>query len=486
MNNAKNNNDNRIFSGLFWKFCERVLAQLISFIVSVILARMLLPEEYGIVSIVLIFITFADVFVSSGFSTALIQKKNADETDFSSLFYCSLVVSIIIYIILFVLSPLIADFYNMPILCSALRVFALRIPLSSYNSIQHAYVSRHMLFKRFFYSTLIGTLISGVAGIAMAYANYGVWALVAQYLINTVVDTIILSFTVSWHPKKIFSWHSTKLLMNYGWKVLAADFSGTFFDQLRSLIVGKYYTSADLAYYNRGKQFSSLITDNISSSIMAVLFPALSNYADDKEKVKIIVRKGIRVMTYVIFPLSFGCAITAPSLVNVLLTEKWLSSIPFIQILCISGAIGLIGTVSLQSIKAIGRSDTLLRLEFIKKPVYVIMLVIGLKINVLAVAYTMLLYTLYSTLVNSYILKKYLNYSFLEQIRDVQTAAILSTIMCFMAGIFNYININAFYCLILQIIAGVTIYLGISVLANIEAFVYINNLLKNKLLKREV
>ena len=215
----------KIASGLFWKFSERVLAQFVSFIVSIVLARILLPEQYGIVSIVLIFISFADVFVTSGFSAALIQKKDANDTDFSTIFYCSLFASLIAYAILYLIAPLIAKFYNMYDLTIVIRVFSFKLIISSYNAIQHAYVSKHMVFKRFFFSTLIGTIISGFVGIILAYKGFGVWALIAQYLSNTCIDSIVLSFTIPWHPKCEFSYKSAKELIKFGTKVLIADFS---------------------------------------------------------------------------------------------------------------------------------------------------------------------------------------------------------------------------------------------------------------------
>ena len=225
---------NTLFSNLIWKFGERFLAQIVSFVVSIVLARMLMPEDYGVISLILVFITFADVFVTSGFSTSLIQKKDADEIDFSTIFFCSFAVSIVIYVILFFTAPLIADFYSTPILVPILRVFSLRIPISSYNSIQHAYVSRNMLFKKFFFSTLFGTLLSGVLGVVAAYNGLGAWALIIQYMTNTIVDTIVLRFTIQWRIKFKFSLKSASDLMKYGWKILAADLSGTFFEQLRS------------------------------------------------------------------------------------------------------------------------------------------------------------------------------------------------------------------------------------------------------------
>ena len=367
----------KVVSGLFWKFGERILAQVISFIVSIVLARMLLPDDYGVVAIVIIFISFADIFATSGFSSALIQKKDADELDFSSVFYCSLAISAVAYAALFAVAPLIADFYNMPIVTPVVRVFSLRIPLAAFNSVQHAYVSRHMLFKKFFFSTLFGTLVSAAIGIFLAIRGFGVWALVAQYMSNSAIDSVVLLFTVRWRPRLMFSWKRSKGLLKYGWKILFAEFSGTFFNQLKGLIIGKAYTSADLAFYNRGNHLVNVVTENIRTSTMSVLFPAMSNIEDDKARIKSVTRRSISVMAFVIFPLALGLFIVAEPLILTLLTEKWLPAVFFLRIAAIVTVIEMIGHVSLQCLKAIGRSDLILRNEIINKPPYVAALIAG-------------------------------------------------------------------------------------------------------------
>ena len=437
---------NTLFSNLIWKFGERFLAQIVSFVVSIVLARMLMPEDYGVISLILVFITFADVFVTSGFSTSLIQKKDADEIDFSTIFFCSFAVSIVIYVILFFTAPLIADFYSTPILVPILRVFSLRIPISSYNSIQHAYVSRNMLFKKFFFSTLFGTLLSGVLGVVAAYNGLGAWALIIQYMTNTIVDTIVLRFTIQWRIKFKFSLKSASDLMKYGWKILAADLSGTFFEQLRSLIIGKIYLSSDLAYYNRGKSFSSLIMDNISTAMMSVLFPELSNKVDDIRQLKNTLRGVISIMSYVIFPLIGGLVVVAHPLTVVLLTDKWVMSVPYLQLLAIAAGISLIGNISLQSIKAIGRSDVVLKLEFIKKPVYVILLVVGVLISPLAIAMTMVIYSIYSSIANARPLSRLVAYSYKEQFQDIWQSFIMTIIMCLLIFEFKLITSNSSNC----------------------------------------
>lgn len=479
MNNE--NLKNSIFSGVFWKFAERILAQGVSFIVSVILARILMPSDYGIVALILVFINIADVFVTSGFSTALVQNKDADRIDFSTNFYCGMAVSILVYLILFIAAPFIEKFYDMQGLALILRVFALRIPLSAYSAIQHAYVERHMIFKRYFFSTLGGTLISGVVGIIMAYKGFGAWALIAQYFTNTIVDIIVLSITVPWHPEFVFSWKSAKSMMNYGWKILAADLSGTFFDQLRSLIVGKAYTSADLAFYNKGNQLPSLITTNISTSIMSVLFPAIANISDEKTRVKEMTRKAVKIMSFVMFPMLFGLAAVSGSLIDVLFTSKWALAVPFVQILSISSAISLIGGVSLQAIKAIGKSDIILKLEAYKKPVYVLLLIIGVKINVTAVAVTMLLYSIYGNIVNAGPLKKEIDYTYREQLKDLSPAFLMSGAMGLFVYMVSYLRLNSVMLLFIQVLMGIALYFGMATIFKIDTLKYLQNFLKEKI-----
>ena len=390
-------------------------------------------------------------------------------------------VSILVYLILFIAAPFIEKFYDMQGLALILRVFALRIPLSAYSAIQHAYVERHMIFKRYFFSTLGGTLISGVVGIIMAYKGFGAWALIAQYFTNTIVDIIVLSITVPWHPEFVFSWKSAKSMMNYGWKILAADLSGTFFDQLRSLIVGKGYTSADLAFYNKGNQLPSLITTNISTSIMSVLFPAIANISDEKTRVKEMTRKAVKIMSFVMFPMLFGLAAVSGSLIDVLFTSKWALAVPFVQILSISSAISLIGGVSLQAIKAIGKSDIILNLEVYKKPVYVLLLIIGVKINVTAVAVTMLLYSIYGNIVNAGPLKKEIDYTYREQLKDLSPAFLMSGAMGLFVYMVSYLKLNSVLLLVIQVLLGIALYFGMATIFKIDTLKYLQNFLKEKI-----
>lgn len=303
---TQNNTRRKVFSGLFWKFGERITAQLVSLVVSVVLARLLMPEDYGSVAMIMVFITIANVFVSSGFGNALVQKKNADDLDFSSVFFVNILVSLVLYAVIFIAAPWVAAFYGMPVLSPALRVLGVRLVFAAVNSVQQAYVSRNMMFRKFFWSTLFGTAVSGIVGIAMAYHGYGVWALVAQYLTNTCTDTLVLWFTVRWRPIPKYSWRRTKSLLAFGWKLLVSSLLDTGYTQLMSLFIGKKYTSADLACYNQGDKYPSVIVTNINASISSVLFPVMSQCQDDPARVKQMTRRAIQVSSYIMWPLMVG------------------------------------------------------------------------------------------------------------------------------------------------------------------------------------
>ena len=347
----------KTIEGLFWRFGERIIAQLITFIVSVMLARILVPEQYGTISIVNIFISLANVLVTDGLGTSLIQKKDADELDFCTMFYASTILSVILYGLLFVAAPFVATVYNNELLTPVLRVMGVRILIAGFNSIQQAYVSRNMVYKKFFYSTLFGTVASAFIGIGMAYRGYGVWALVAQYTSNNIIDTIVLFITIEWRPKFRFSIRRFWSLYSYGWKVMCTGFIGTFFEQLRGLIIGVRYTSADLAFFNKGEQIPGFISGNINQTISSVMFPAISAIHDNEINMRNAVSRMMEVCSYITMPLLFGVATIAPQLIRILLTDKWLPCIPFLQIICVQQCFAIISTANLQAIKASGLSD---------------------------------------------------------------------------------------------------------------------------------
>lgn len=468
----------RFFSGFLWKFSERTMSQLVSFVVSIVLARILSPNDYGIVALVNVFIIIADVFVTSGFSSSLIQKKETTDTDFSTIFWCSLIFSIVIYGVIFTISPWIAEFYHNDQLTLVLRVFALKLPISAFNSIQQAYVSRSLAFRKIFVSTSVATIFSGIVGIGFALSGWGVWALVIQYIVNSITETAVLFLQIPWKPHLQFSIKAAKSLLDFGWKVLATELLGQFFNQLRSLVIGRFYTAADLAFYNRGQQFPNILSNNIDTTISSVLFPVMSKYSDDMTKLKSMVRRSIRTSTYLLMPLMLGMAVTAKPLILLVLTSKWLAAVPFMQCLCVSGAFGSVSNANMQVIKASGRSDVLLKLELVKKPIYLIFLFASIKISVFAVAFSMAAYSITATLINMFPNKKVIGYSYREQFRDLAPALALSIAMVFIVWGIEWLRLNPLVTLLLQVVVGAVVYVTGSILFKMESYYYLLNFFK--------
>ncbi len=470
---------------LIWRFLERCGAQVVAFVVSMILARILGPEEYGTIAMVTVFTTLMQVFVDSGMGNALIQKKDADDLDFSTVFYFNVVICVVMYAIMFFAAPLISDFYEMPELTPVVRVQSLMLIISGVRNVQQAYVSRHMLFKRFFFATLGGTIGAAVVGIVMAYLGFGVWALVAQYLFNLAASTALLWITVKWRPKKEFSFERLKSLFSYGWKILVSKLIDTLYNELRQLIIGKVYTKSDLAFYNEGKKLPHLAVTDINSSIDSVLLPTMSNVQDDKSRVCAMTRRSIKISSYIMMPVMFGLAVCADSLIELMLTEKWLPCVPYLRIFCITFAFYPIHTANLNAIKAMGRSDLFLILEIIKKVVGVILLLATMFQGVMTMAYSLLVSTLIASFVNAFPNKKLLGYSYFEQIRDMLPQLGLSLVMAAIVYCVEFLKLSSIITLLIQIPLGVLIYIAASKMFKVESFEYILSMIKNMLSKKK-
>ncbi len=473
-----NNVKKKVLSGLIWKFLERISSQLVTFVVSVILARLLDVASYGAIAIVNIFIALSNTIVTSGFSSSLIQKKNSDDLDFSSVFYFNIAFGFVMYMVIYAIAPIIASFYNLEILKSVLRFMGLNIIIVSINSVQQAYVSKNMLFKRFFTSTFGATLLSGICGIAAAYCSMGIWALAIQYTLNNLLATAILWFTVKWRPKCEFSLNRVGQLFSYGWKMLVSGLLDTGANEIRSLIIGKVYTSTDLAYYNKGKSFPSLVVTNINASIQSVLFPAISSVQDNRDAVKAMTRRSIRVSGFIMFPLMIGLAFVARPFINLLLTEKWLGCVVYLQIYCFILALMPIHTSNLQAIKAMGRSDIFLKLEIIKKIIGISSLLISMRFGVLAIALSAAINTIISSFVNAFPNKKLIGYSYFEQIKDLFNGIVpLLAMVAAVVGV-KFLNINDFSMLVIQIVIGAITYIAVSAGTKNESFRYILSIIK--------
>lgn len=471
-------NKTSIIGNLFWKFAERILAQVVSLVVSVVLARLLLPEDYGAISMVTVFITIANVFVTAGIPSALVQKKDATKEDFSTVFYFNFILSIIIYLVLFVAAPFIAGFYNYPVLSPVLRLMGIRIIVASINSVQHSYVSRHMMFKKYFWSTLFGTLISGVIGVGMAYAGFGVWALAAQYMINTCVDTIVLFFTVKWRPTLFFSWKTTKELFKFGWKILFQGLASAFTVQMKNLIVGKVYSSSDLGYYTKGQQFPQLIVTNINSSISSVMFPAMSNIQEDLYKVKELLRKSVRLSSYIIFPLLTGLGMVATPFISLVLTDKWLPCVPYLRLFCVSQGLAVGMVLRHQALTGIGRSDAFMHEHNISFAFSILLLVLFYRRSVMAIAICDVVSQIAMFFIVMYTSKRFNLYGYKEQIVDLIPILLGCAVMAIPVYFIGLLPLSNVVMIFLQVLVGGITYLLYSKIFRVEEFEVVLDLLK--------
>lgn len=475
-------NKQKVARGLFWSYGERIMAQLVSLIVSIVLARLLEPENYGVISIVMIFITFCDAIVSGGFGNAIVQKKDADELDVNTMLCCGVATSLLLYIIIFFAAPFIADFYEMDIIRPILRVLGLRLLISGVNSIQRAWIQKRMLFKRFFISTSFGTIISAIVGISMAYMGMGAWSLVAQYLTNSFIDTTVLLITNDWKPRLQFSWERAKHMLSYGWKVLVTTVVYTVEGDLRSLIIGKKFGSADLAYYDQGKKFPNLLVTNINTSISNVMFPVLSESQNDLVRLKQMCRRTVRVGIYLLSPLLMGLVGVADTFVVAILSVKWAPCIPYIRILTLVFLVRPFTTTCQQSILSVGRSDVTLKIEIAVNAIAIGILFFSVFIleSVIGIAIGTLVAEIVSAAMFMHYENKIIHYSYKEQLQDLLPGLMLSTLMGGIVYSIHFLPINDEFALVLQVVIGVAFYLVVSYAVQLEPFVYLIHMVKGK------
>ncbi len=474
----------KTLSGLVWQLAEKFGAQIVSFAVSLVLAQLLTPEDYGLVGLVTVFITIALVFAQSGMGQALVQKKDADEKDFATVFYYSLAFSALIYIVLFATADVIAAFYENPEFAPMIRVLGLTVIIGSVASVEQAIIQRSMRFKLFFAATASGTVVSGCIGVTMALCGFGVWSLIAQQLSNQLINLVVLTVILKWRPRGGFSFLRMKQLFGYSWKLLCSSLIETVYQDIYSLIIGKYYSSADLGFYNRGKQFPSLIIQNVNGAVNSVLFPVLSKIQDNAALMKNAVRRSIKVSTYLIFPLMAGLAAISEPLVLLLLSEKWLPAVPFIRFCCFTYAFWPIHTANLQGIKAFGRSDIYLRLEVIKKVIGIAVLILTIPHGLMAMMYGKCAVTVISSIVNAFPNKKLMNYSFAEQYKDMLPSVLMSALMLVVILPLEKMTIAPYAVMALQILAGAAVYIGASAIFKVESFNYIKETLLEILKKK--
>lgn len=474
----------KTISGVFWQLLQKGSSQVVAFVVSVVLARLIPPEEFGIVAMTSIFMTVAGILAEGGLGTSLVQKKTIDELDRNTVFYFGLFLSVCLYALLFFFAPLIARMYQQETLIPIIRIAGLSLFLSSFSSVQSAQVMRKMDFKKYFYTTLASTVISAIVGLFLAFRGYGVWALVWQGLVKAVTGIIVLFGLVKWIPQLKFSWTRLKQLYSFGLNMTAASLIGTVCNELRGFLIGLRFMPADLAFYNRGNGIPGLVNDNVNGTISTVLFPAISQLQDDRDAVKRSMRRAMMASSFFLAPLMMVLSATSKQIISLLYTETWTAAVPFMQILSLGYIFSNLGMANLQAINAVGRSDITFKLEFIKKPIYLAFILGGVLISPLAIAVGHAFYTVIGSAINAIPNKKLIGYSYSEQITDILPQLILSAAVAFSAWLIGHINGSTFLILALQWSTSAALYLLFAKVLHLESFTYVQNSLL-EYLKRE-
>lgn len=350
--------------------------------------------------------------------------------------------------------------------------------------VQNAIISRQMAFKKYFTASIVGQVVSAIIGIVMAYRGFGPWALVAQQMVSSVTNTLVMFCIVRWYPKLMFSWNRFKTLFNFAWKKTASSFIGTLCDQLKGYLIGFKYTTADLAYFNRGEGLPQLFGTNISGTVNTVLFPALSKLQGDKEAVKRGMRRAMMVSSYILSPIFLGLAAVSDKVVPLLYSAKWTPAIPFMQLACFTSIVVVLNNANLQSIFAVGKSGEVLKLEFYKKPVMIVLLFGGIYFGPIGISAAMFLYSFYVLYMNTRPNVKYLNYSLLEQVNDVKYGLIFSFVMALVVYGVGLLICNIVLSLCIQIPLGIAIYVGLSEAIKPEAYIFARSILLEQYRKR--
>lgn len=409
----------KTLKGVSWSFVEQILTRGVNFVIGIILARLLSPTDYGLVGMMGIFIAISQLFVDGGLTSALIRTKNPSEKDFSTVYIINLTLSVVFYFLLFFSAPLVANFYSQPMLKPLMRAVAIILIISSVASVQGTLLTIRVDFKTKSLISILSAIFSGATGIICAYKGLGVWALVAQSIASATAVTVFTLAFVQWIPKLVFSVESFKRLFSYSSKLLAASCISTIYDNVYPLVIGKKFSAADVGVFTRAGQFPNMANDTIVGALNRVAFPILSQVQDDNERLLRVYEKYIQLACFIIFPLLMGLCGCAEPVVRLLLTEKWLACVPLMQIICFSKLLNGLTVINLNLLYVKGRSDLVLRLEFIKKSIAFLILFISMFFNVTVMCYGLVLYAVIAAYLNTLYTDRILGYSFWQQMKSI-------------------------------------------------------------------
>ena len=462
---------------LFWKLFEQGGTAVVTLVVQVVMARLLAPAEFGVLAIMLVFVNVGNVIVQSGLNTAIIHDPGVTERDYSTVFWMSFTISVVLYLAVFVFSPAIAGFYQIESAITPLRVLVLVLIVNSYNSIQEAIVARNFEFQKTSRATWAAAIVSGVAGVWAANAGAGLWALVIQQLLQQITKCTVLALQVPWKPQLVFDRARAVVLFRFGWKLLASGVMDQAYQSLSSLFIGAVFNKTDLGYVDNGKKYPYYLGAMLDGTIQPVMLSAVSSVQDNIEHVKRLTRRALKTSTFVIIPSMTAFALVAEPLVLILFGEKWLPCVPFLRMYCFIYALLPIHTTNLQVLNGMGRSDLFLKLEVYKK-------IIGLSIMCFTVFVMRDLYVIVggyiingiiATFINAAPNKKVIGYSYAEQIRDILPAFGLAAVAAVAAAPLSGLAMGPLAMVLVQCVVFSVVYLAVAAILRVEEFTYLVN-----------
>lgn len=474
--------------GVGWSFADNIFNQGITFLVGLVLARLLTPEEYGLIGLITIFISVFNSIVDSGFSNALIRKNDVEDKDFNTAFITNLVISIILYALLYVCSPAISRFFTQPQLVSLTRVMGVVVIINAFGLIQRTIYIRNVDFKTQAKISLWASVLSGVTGIAMAFYGMGVWSLVGQQISRQFLQSVLMWCYSTWYPKIQFSIQSFKELFGFGWKLLVSGLINTVWNEIYQVVIGKFYSADTLGQYTRAHQFSTIFSSNLTGIVQRVSYPVLSQIQDDKQRLKNGYKKVIKCTMLISFCCMLGLAAIAKPMVLTLIGEQWLPCVPFLQLICFQMMLYPLHAINLNMLQVQGRSDLFLKLEIIKKIVAVGPLLLGIFINVYLMLFGSILTGFVSYYLNAYYSGKFLNYSIWEQIKDILPSFGIAGAMAIIIYALSFISLAPVLLLLIQLASAFIIVLILCEITKIDAYLelkdialsYINKLTHGK------
>lgn len=484
--NESSNLRQKAASGLFWSFSDLIANQGIQFVIQVILARLLLPEDFGLIGMITIFISLSTTFIDSGFSQALIREQDAKQEDFSTVFYFNLAMASALYVVLFLSAPVISDFFREPKLIEILRVLSLVLIINSFGIIQRVMLVRRIDFKTQTKISIVASVVSGAVAVALAYFGFGVWSLVIRTLTMQFLVAFLLSLLNKWKPSLVFSMQSFKRLFRFGSRLLASGLLNTIYMNIYYVIIGRFFSATELGYFTNGKKLEEVASHAVSTSLQRVSYPVLSSMQKDENRLRAGFSKIIRASTFINFPIMVFLAATAGPLIGLVFGEKWLPSITYFQILCFAGMLFPLHAINLNTLKVKGRSDLFLKLEIIKKAITtaIIVFVLLLRLGIIGLLWGSVLSSYISYCINAFYSKKLISYSIKDQVKDILPSYILSFVMGVIVSIVGLVMPGGdLVKLIVQVFVGFLTYIGLSKLFRIGELRIVRELLLSFLKK---